>query len=128
MQLDEFLSILEDHSTGAVVFFDGRVRNHSQGKDVLYLEYEANESMAIKEMENICCRARDRWPIEKVAVFHRVGRVNLGESSVFVGVSCAHRGPAFSACEFIIDELKKNVPIWKKEFYTDGEQWIGSGG
>ncbi len=123
--LDELIGSVESPSSGALVIFDGRVRNHSDGKEVLYLEYEAYESMALKEMEAIRRKSLDRWTLDRVVIFHRIGRVEIGESSVLIAVSSAHRADAFSACQHIIDELKKRVPIWKKEFFADGEVWVG---
>jgi len=124
LDLNELLEAIESPLSGAITLFDGRVRNHSNGRQVLYLEYEAYEALAKSEMEAIRQEALDKWPVEKVAMFHRVGKVGIGESSVLIAVSSAHRGQAFLACQFIIDELKKRVPIWKKEFFADGEIWV----
>ncbi len=109
---------------GAVTVFEGVVRNHARGKQVLYLEYHAYESMALRQMEQIACEARKRFDIRDIGVVHRLGRLEHGECSVAIVVVSAHRGPAFEACRFAIDTLKKTVPIWKKEFYEDGEVWI----
>jgi molybdopterin synthase catalytic subunit len=106
------------------VTFDGVVREHARGKAVTHLFYEAYPRMALKEMEKIRLEAMSRWPIHEMAIVHRVGRLEIGESSVFVAVSSAHRGDAFEACRHAIDTLKKTVPIWKKEHYRDGEVWI----
>ncbi|MBI1745832.1 MAG: molybdenum cofactor biosynthesis protein MoaE [Acidobacteria bacterium] len=115
---------LRQDSDGAIVTFDGVTRNHSRGKAVLYLVYEAYESMALKQMYELRDQARQRWPITDMALIHRLGRLEIGESSVFVAVTSPHRRAAFEACQFGIDTLKRDVPIWKKEFYADGEAWI----
>jgi len=109
---------------GAVVTFDGRVRDHSHGKSVTHLFYEAYEPMARSELETIEAEARASWPLEEVVIVHRLGRMEIGESSVFIAVSCAHRAEAFEACRHIIDRIKVTVPIWKKEFSADGEAWV----
>ncbi len=114
---------------GAVVTFDGTVRNHARGKPVTHLYYETYREMALREMENIRQRALQQWSLGELAIVHRVGRLDIGESSVFVAVSSAHRAEAFQACRFTIDTLKTTVPIWKREHYQDGEVWIeGYGG
>ncbi len=118
------LQCLED---GAVVVFEGVVRNHSHGKKVLYLEYHAYEAMALKKIEEVGARAKSEFGIHDISIIHRLGRLNLGECSVAIVVTSAHRGPAFDACHFAIDTLKEIVPIWKKEFYEDGEVWIEGG-
>jgi len=109
---------------GAVVTFAGVVRNHSQGRRTEYLEYEAYAPMAERQMREIGKAARSRWPVDQVAVLHRVGRLEIGETSVLIAVSSAHREEAFSACRFVLDELKARVPIWKKEVWDDGEAWV----
>lgn len=109
---------------GGIVVFVGTVRNHSKGKDVIRLEFESYEAMAVKEMSLIAQRALDRWPLHKVAILHRTGVLPIGEIPVVIAVSSAHRKEAFEACEFCIDELKKSVPIWKKEFFEGGEHWV----
>lgn len=108
---------------GAVATFDGCVRNHSRGRATLYLEYEAYERMALEKMKEIAGQAHQRFAIDRVAMVHRLGRLEIGETSVFIAVSAAHRGAAFDACRFAIDTLKKTVPIWKKEFFADGAVW-----
>ncbi|MEE8350504.1 MAG: molybdenum cofactor biosynthesis protein MoaE [Acidobacteriota bacterium] len=110
--------------SGALVTFDGTVRNHARGKTVTHLHYEAYPEMAIKELQKIRDQAMQRWPLDELSIVHRIGRMEIGESSVFIAVSSAHRGDAFEACRFAIDTLKTTVPIWKKEHYQDGEIWI----
>src|SRR6266850_2961409 len=100
---------------GAVATFDGCVRNHSHGRSTLYLEYEAYESMALAKMQEIAEHLHKDYPIHRVAIVHRLGRLEIGDTSVFVAVSSAHRSAAFDACRYAIDTLKKTVPIWKKE-------------
>ncbi len=113
-------------AAGAVCTFIGTTRDHNDGRRVLRLEYEAYPEMAIAEMEKIGRMARDRWPIEAIAITHRVGVVPIGEASVVIAVSAGHRKAAFEACHFAIDRLKEVVPIWKKEHFEGGEIWIGS--
>ncbi|MEE8584599.1 MAG: molybdenum cofactor biosynthesis protein MoaE [Acidobacteriota bacterium] len=109
---------------GALVTFDGVVRNQARGKRVTHLFYEGYSPMALKELERIRQEALKRWPGTRVAIAHRLGRLEIGESSVFIAVSSAHRAAAFEACRHVIDTLKTSVPIWKKEHYEDGETWI----
>jgi molybdopterin synthase catalytic subunit len=109
---------------GALCLFVGVVRNENAGRGVLYLEYEAYEEMALSEMEAIATETGRRWPVTEVRIVHRLGRMEIGESSVAVAVTSPHRAEAFLACHFAIDTLKKTVPIWKKEFYVDGAVWL----
>ncbi|HLV00173.1 MAG TPA: molybdenum cofactor biosynthesis protein MoaE [Acidobacteriota bacterium] len=120
----ELIQQIKVPEAGALVTFDGIVRNHARGRRVRYLEYEAYGSMAEREMEKIRTEALSRWPLTGLLIVHRVGRLEIGESSVFIAVSAAHRGDAFDACRYTIDTLKQTVPIWKKEHYDDGEVWI----
>ena len=115
-----------DPRTGATVTFIGTTRDHNDGRQVTRLEYEAYTGMAIAEMRKIGEEARRRWPIERLAIVHRIGVVPIGEASVVIAVSAAHRRAAFEACHFAIDRLKEVVPIWKKEHFDGGEVWIGS--
>jgi molybdopterin synthase catalytic subunit len=108
---------------GAVATFDGCVRNHSYGRATLHLEYEAYESMALAKMHEIAAHLRATFPINRVAIVHRLGRLEIGETSVFIAVGSAHRAAAFDGCRYAIDTLKKTVPIWKKEFFADGAVW-----
>ena len=111
---------------GAIATFAGIVRGQNQGKKVLFLEYEAYSEMALKMMGRIENEIRDTWGITGVAVQHRVGRLNVGETSVLIVVVAPHRDDAFAACQYAIDRLKKIVPIWKKEIFEDGEVWVES--
>lgn len=108
---------------GALCLFVGVVRNQNRGRAVVRLEYEAYEEMALPLMEEIGAEARRRWPITDVRMVHRLGPLEVGEPSVAVAVASPHRDEAFAACRYAIDTLKATVPIWKKEFYADGEEW-----
>jgi molybdopterin synthase catalytic subunit len=115
---------IRKNSDGALILFEGVVRESSRRKTVRALVYEAYGAMALRQMEQLSETARSKWPITDVAIVHRLGDLAVGEVSVVIAVSAPHRGEAFDACEWVIDELKKTVPIWKKEIYTDGEAWI----
>ena len=108
---------------GAIVTFDGCVRNQSHGRRTLYLDYEAYESMALAKMGEIAAEVHTKFQIDRVAIAHRLGRLEIGETSVFIAVSAPHRAAAFEACRFAIDTLKRSVPIWKKEYFEDGAVW-----
>jgi molybdopterin synthase catalytic subunit len=108
---------------GATVTFDGFVRDHSHNRPTHYLDYEAYESMALAKMREIGAQLHEKFAIHRVAMVHRLGRLEIGETSVFIAVSAAHRNPAFDACRFAIDTLKRTVPIWKKEYFEDGAVW-----
>jgi len=114
-----------DPAAGAIVSFTGTTRRDNAGRKVLRLEYEAYEPMALSEMRKLAIEAAERWKIVRIAIAHRVGVVEIGETSVAIAVSSAHRGEAFEACRFAIDRLKEIVPIWKKEHFEGGEVWIG---
>ncbi len=109
---------------GAVCVFEGVVRNNSKGKRTLHLVYEGYETMALKKLEEIGLFVRQAWDIGTIAIVHRLGRLDIGETSVAVIVTSPHRRAAFDACHYAIDKLKKIVPIWKKEFFEDGQVWI----
>jgi molybdopterin synthase catalytic subunit len=113
---------------GALVVFQGIVRNHSAGRKTLYLEYEAYEAMAIRQMQEIGAEAKRKFSIDRMGMIHRVGRLAIGETSVAIIVTAAHRRAAFEACHYAIDRLKQTVPIWKKEFFEDGAVWAESEG
>jgi molybdopterin synthase catalytic subunit len=112
--------------SGGIDVFIGTVRNATKGKTVLKLEFEAYNQMAIKEMEKIAQQAYEKWPVQKVLIHHRTGVLQVGEIPVIIGVSAPHRDAAFDACRYIIDILKQTVPIWKKEFFEDGEIWVAA--
>jgi len=111
-------------SVGGIAVFEGVVRDHARGKEVHYLEYDVYPEMAIKQIRTIIDEAQRRWGAERVAVAHRIGRLEIGETSVIVVVATPHRAEAFEACRYIIDTLKTTVPIWKKEVATSGEEWV----
>lgn len=124
IDLTDVVAAVSDPAAGATAAFLGLTRNHNQGRVVTLLEYEAYPGMAEQEMERIGLEAARRWAIHKIAVVHRTGPVPVGEASVAIAVSAAHRKEAFAACEFIIDRLKETVPIWKKEYFEGGDAWI----
>jgi molybdopterin converting factor subunit 1 len=117
------ITAIKQPEDGAVVVFDGIVRNHTRGRRTLYLDYTAYEPMALRQMEQLAQQALASHAIRDVWVVHRLGRLEIGESSVYIAVASAHRGAAFEACRWIIDTLKKTVPIWKKEYFEDGAVW-----
>lgn len=118
---EECRRFVADNSCGGQTLFAGAVRNNTDGRTVSHLEYEAYTAMAEKELSRIILASHELWPIVKVAVHHRVGTLHVGELAVVIAVSAAHRQAAFEACMYLIDELKKDVPIWKKECFEDGE-------
>jgi len=109
---------------GATVTLDGYVRQFTKDKETLYLEYEAYQPMALKEMEKLIAQAHEQFEISLVGIVHRLGKLEIGETSVVISVAAPHRRAAFEACEWLIKELKRTVPIWKKEFYAGGETWV----
>ncbi len=116
---------LLDLSAGGYASFEGWVRDYNEGQEVLRLEYEAFEALAVKEGERIIQQAALQYPIKRALCIHRIGNLNLGEMAVWVGVSAVHRGEAFDACRHIIDAVKHRVPIWKKEHYRNGDSgWV----
>jgi len=120
---DQIIESLKAPEDGALVTFDGFVRNNFKGRQTLYLEYEAYEPMAAAKMREIGAVVREKFPIHTVAIVHRLGRLEIGETSVFIAVSSPHRAAAFDACRYAIDSLKRTVPIWKKEFFVGGAVW-----
>lgn len=109
---------------GATVTLDGYVRKFTNGHETLQLYYEAYEPMAIKEMEKLVAEARSKFEISNIGLVHRIGKLEIGETSVVISVAAPHRKAAFEACEWLIRELKRTVPIWKKEVFANGEQWV----
>lgn len=122
----ELSDFVADPGAGALTTFVGTTRNTNDGRRVIRLEYECYPGMAEKEMIKIAAEALARWPVVKIAMIHRLGRVDIGEASVAIAVSSGHRHAAFEACHYAINQLKETVPIWKKELYEGGELWIGS--
>jgi molybdopterin synthase catalytic subunit len=120
----EIVAALKSPTDGAVVVFDGIVRNSSQGRETLYLDYEAYEPMALKQMRAVIVEARARFPIGRMALVHRLGRLQIGETSVLIAAASPHRAAAFDAARFAIEAVKHSVPIWKKEYFRDGAVWV----
>ena len=123
ISITKLMRYVRASSDGAVVGFDGCVRDNSNGRRTLYLEYEAYEAMALSKMKEIASDLRERFAVGRVAIVHRLGRLEIGEASVFIAVAAPHRAAAFDACRYAIDTLKREVPIWKKEFFEDGAVW-----
>jgi len=125
IELGAFREQLQDRSCGAYVQFDGWVRDHNEGQRVLRLEYEVYEPLAVKEGNRIIAEARQRFGVSNVLTIHRKGLMELSEVAVVVGVSSPHRAEAFDACRYIIDQAKVRLPIWKKEYYENGQaEWV----
>jgi len=123
IKTESILAAIRKPEDGALASFDGVVRNNSRGRRTLYLEYSAYDRMALAKMEELACQALDRFAVRDVCIVHRVGRLQIGETSVYIAVASAHRAAAFDACRWLIDTLKTTVPIWKKEFFEDGAVW-----
>ncbi|HEV2965089.1 MAG TPA: molybdenum cofactor biosynthesis protein MoaE [Candidatus Angelobacter sp.] len=121
--VQEIADSIKHPEDGATAVFEGIVRNHTRGRRTLYLDYEAYKSMALNEMEKLAQSALENFKVRDVRIVHRLGRLEIGETSVLIAVASAHRGPAFDACRWLIDSLKKTVPIWKKEHFEDGAVW-----
>jgi MoaE-MoaD fusion protein len=117
------LQVIKRPEDGAVSLFDGIVRNNTRGRKTIYLDYEAYEGMALKQMESLAVQALADYSIRDVRLVHRLGRLEIGDTSILIVVASAHRGAAFDACRWLIDTLKKQVPIWKKEYFEDGSVW-----
>jgi molybdopterin synthase catalytic subunit len=120
---DALVATLKQPGDGAVVVFDGIVRDHTRGRKTLYLDYEAYEEMALDQMQKLAREAGERFAVDRVGVVHRLGRLEIGESSIVIVVTSAHRAAAFDACRWLIDTLKRTVPVWKKEHFADGAVW-----
>ncbi|MBD0258930.1 MAG: molybdenum cofactor biosynthesis protein MoaE [Cytophagales bacterium] len=126
IDVDAAIAAAQSERAGAVNVFIGTVRNHAVRRTVVRLEYEAYDKMALKKMEEVAAEARRRWPVEKAAIVHRKGVLQIGEVAVVIAVSTPHRRESFEACQYIIDTIKQVVPIWKKEVYENGETWIAA--
>jgi molybdopterin synthase catalytic subunit len=127
LSLDRVVDEVRNEQAGAIATFTGTTRLQSRGRTVTHLDYEAYEGMAERVMAEIAEGLQARYELSAVAIHHRVGRVGIGETSVVIAVSAPHRQDALAACKDAIDELKERVPLWKKEVYSDGEEWIGRG-
>ena len=126
LSLDDCYRHVQDPSCGGIALFVGTIRNHNRGQTVTHLDFESYAPMAVKEMQKIAAAAREGHGLRKVALHHRTGEMAIGDVAVIVAVSSVHRAAAFAGCEEIIDELKKHVPIWKKEYLEDGSYWVGA--
>jgi molybdopterin synthase catalytic subunit len=126
IDLQELVGYVTDREAGAIATFIGTTRNNNEGRRVIALDYDGYPEMAEKELARIGADARTTWPICRMAIVHRLGPVQITEASVIIVVSAGHRDAAFAACRFAIEEIKKTVPIWKKEVYEGGEVWIGT--
>ncbi|MGG6240552.1 molybdenum cofactor biosynthesis protein MoaE [Nodosilinea sp. AN01ver1] len=129
LSLEEVYAAADDPVNGAVVVMSGMVRNNSEGKAVVALEYQAYEPMALEVFRQIAAQIRDTWPdATRIVIHHRTGKLVVGDISVLVAVGCPHRAEAFAACQYAIDTLKHNAPIWKKEWWEDGStSWVSIG-
>ena len=127
LSLDAVVREVQRDEAGAIATFTGTTRNRSRGRDVRFLDYEAYEGMAEATMRELAAELKRRYEVLDVAIHHRVGRVDIGEPSVMIAVSAPHRADALAACRDAIDTLKQTVPLWKKEVYEGGEEWIGQG-
>jgi molybdopterin synthase catalytic subunit len=125
IDIPEILASVADDGAGGTVVFTGTTRNRSEAGPVEFLEYEAYVPMAVEVMKRIAATARSRWELSGLSAVHRIGRVPAGEASIVIAVSAAHRAGAFEACRFVIDEVKKDVPIWKKEIDGGAQRWVG---
>jgi molybdopterin synthase catalytic subunit len=129
LSLEDIYNLVDAPSNGAIVVMSGTVRNQTDGKPVVFLEYQAYEPMALEIFRQIAAEIRQQWPgTHRVAIHHRIGRLQIGEISVLVAIGYPHRGEAFEACRYAIDTLKHTAPIWKKEYWTDGSSnWVSIG-
>jgi molybdopterin synthase catalytic subunit len=126
LSADAIADAVAHPGAGGIVVFSGVVRNETGGRPVKYLEYEAHAPMAETQMREIGAAIHAKWSgVKRVAMLHRIGRLEIGESSVLIAVSASHRGEAFAACQYAIDTLKRTVPVWKKEHFEDGDVWVG---
>ncbi len=128
IDMDRLRRQVEGPGAGAVITFAGTVRHHSLGRKVLYLVYEAYSAMAEKELEKLASLTRSEFDLQAVAIHHRTGRLEIGEVSLGIAIASAHRKPGLAAMDFLIDRIKTQVPIWKKEFWEGGEYWIEGNG
>lgn len=126
LEVKQVTSLVAAPNLGGVNVFIGTVRDQTKGKKVIRLEYEAYEPMALSEMKKIALRVKEQWPLASIAIHHRVGLLQTGEAAVVIAVATPHRADAFNACQFAIDTLKETVPIWKKEVFEDGEEWVSA--
>ncbi len=126
LSIQNVQDFIAQDNAGAQVIFVGTVRDQSLGKTVTALEFEAYEPMALKELEKIADEIEEKWPVEKIALHHSLGRILTGQPAVIAAISSKHRKEAFEACEYLMNRLKQSVPIWKKEIFDDGEEWVSN--
>lgn len=126
IDVDSAIQSVMSPSCGGIQVFIGTVRDVTKGKNVIKLEFEAYEEMAMKEISNIAEAMKKKWPVQNILIHHRIGTLHAGEVPVLIAVASAHRDAAFEACRFAIDTLKEKVPIWKKEIFEDGEVWVAA--
>ena len=119
----EIIDAVKAGEDGAVTVFDGIVRNNTKGRPTMYLDYTAYEAMALAQMEHLVAQACGQFSVRNVALVHRLGRLQVGETSILIAVASAHRGAAFDACRWLVDSVKRQVPIYKEEFFVDGSVW-----
>ncbi len=124
IDVNEVIKAVASDEAGAIDVFIGTVRKHTRQKEVVRLEYEAYDKMVMQEMEKLADEVKEKWPVEKMAIYHRKGILQIGEAAVVIAVSTPHRQEAFEACKYTIDTLKQRIPIWKKEVFGDGEEWV----
>jgi molybdopterin synthase catalytic subunit len=124
IDIQDCIDAAQSERAGAIDVFVGTVRNHNNAKEVVRLEFEAYDTMAVKKMEELAQQAKSRWEIEKIVMIHRKGVLDIGDVAVVIAVSTPHRAASFEACQWLIDTLKQVVPIWKKEIYQNGEEWL----
>jgi molybdopterin synthase catalytic subunit len=126
LNITSAIDYVTSEECGGIDVFIGTVRNETKGKKVVRLEFECYESMAMKEMEKIALQIRERWPVHRILMHHRTGVLQIKDIPVIIAVSAAHRDAAFDACRYAIDTLKQTVPVWKKEIFADGEEWVSA--
>ena len=124
IRIDDYYPLLQSDEAGGICLFIGTIRNKNLNKEVKALDFEAYSPMAVKQIERLIEAARAQWPLNNVVVIHRTGALDIGDIAVLIGVSSVHRPEAFASCQWLIDHLKKEVPIWKNEFYEDGSNWL----
>jgi molybdopterin synthase catalytic subunit len=124
IKTEPFLGEMRIETSGAIATFHGIARRSSRGRDVLYLEYTAYESMALNVMEQIGKEVYDRFDVDKVMIIHRIGRIEIGETSILIAIAAPHRKAALEGCSYTIERIKQILPVWKKEVWNDGEEWI----
>lgn len=124
--VQQVIDLVKTDDSGSINVFIGTVRDNTQNRQVKKLVFEAYEPMAMKEMGKIVVKTKEHWPINAMAIYHRIGELTIGDVPVVIAVSTPHRKQGFEACQFAIDTLKETVPIWKKEIFADGEQWVSA--